>query len=73
MVSVSDLEIAVKHLSQHVLTEECGEKDVPAIERVRDWLEAEITARNLRAVSRETGIPIAQIKQKIAEKTERGK
>jgi hypothetical protein len=68
-VSVPDLEIAVKHLSQHVLTEECGEPDAPAIERVRDWLEAEITSRNVRAVSRETGVAPAAIRQRLVQST----
>ncbi|WP_234730084.1 hypothetical protein [Acidocella facilis] len=68
-VSISDLETAVKHLSQHVLTEECGERDAPAIERVRDWLEAEITSRNVRAVSRETGIASAAIRLRLAQPT----
>ena len=68
-VSISDIEIAVKHLSQHVLTEECGEADAPAIERVRDWLEAEIMSRTVRAVSRETGIAPAAIRQRLAQST----
>jgi hypothetical protein len=68
-VSISDLETAVKHLSQHVLTEECGEEDMPAIERVRDWLESEITYRNVRAVSRETGVTPSAIRQRLAKPT----
>jgi hypothetical protein len=64
--SVSDLEIAVKHLSQHIMTEECGIEDEPAISRVIEWIEHEIARRNIAAIARETGATPKRVKQFLA-------
>jgi hypothetical protein len=68
-VSVSDIDTAVKALSIHMLGDLCNLEDVPAITRVRDWLEAEQLNRNIKSVARETGHSIASIRATLTKCT----
>ena len=61
-VSTSDLKRAHDVLCEHIE----NEAREPEIERVIDWLVAEIETRNIRGVAREHGKTMAEMRNLIA-------
>lgn len=65
-ISVSDLRIAAKCLSQLGSDDGFGPADAKSLNRVLDWIEAEVEAGTVKAVSRKSLRPRAQKRQYLA-------